>query len=331
LNRPACPSGAFAKELKMKNLMLSAAAILIGVNAMADVKWVTGPFWQTAYVTDFKLELKHSNTEIAGECHDFERYVMDENGVLQLTEADDFQVFNQMSLPSDMSHNQFYLELKLSLSPSLELANLQISNPELKSLTDGKARSDIIPGFTQNPTLVNLSRESLTSPIRIERESKSLRAAGERLGVAASELTFKDRADGKYLVLKSKDIACDLIAGRASLNLKGRATVKISLENQLKVAKHFEEIEKITNNSFQQTTKPAIRAALLGFRLGEFFGRTQDKEQSEAQLLTLLPKLFDLETMNKSNIWTDAFGEKVLNVTGTSSPIDVNIQFIGKP
>jgi hypothetical protein len=315
----------------MKNLLIMIAATFVAAQSIAEVKWVTGPFWQTAYVTEYKLELKNTNTELTSECREFERYVMDANGVLQISDPDDFQVFNQMALPNDMNHPKFYLEMKVALSPSLELADLQFTNPELKALTDEKARTDVIPGFTQNPTLINLVRESLASPLRIERENKSLRAAGERLGVAPSELSFKDRADGKYLVLKSKDIACDLILGRASLNLKARATVKISLENQLKVAKHFEEMEKITNKSFQQSSKASVRAALIGYRMGEYFGRTQNQDQTEAQLLAVIPILFDLETMNKSTIWTDAFGEKVLSVSGTSSLVDVNVQFVGKP
>ncbi len=318
----------------MKNLVMTAAALIIAAHANAETKWVSTPFWQTAYVTDYKLDLKviadRNNASLAEDCRDFDRRILDESSPVHITDRSDFQLWNEMNMTSDLDHLGFYLELKVLIGPSMELANLAFSNPELKTLTDEKARTDVVEHYTQNPNSIVLKPESFSSPMRIERDNKSLRAAGERFGIAPGPITMADRADGKYLVLNSKEIACDLLAGRLNFNIKGKAAVRISGDSYRPIMNHYQKIEEISNRALQQSSKPAVRAALLGFKLGQHFSQTQSQEQAETQLLALLPKIFDLETMNRSNIWSNGVSGPVLDVNFISPVVDVNVQLVGK-
>jgi hypothetical protein len=297
--------------------------------AMAAVSWVQTPFWQTVFETNYSIALQNTNTEIAGECRDFQKWTYDDQGVLKVTDASAFQGYNRLGLPSDMIHSDFYLEMKLGIAPNLILADLSASSPNLATAAQEKAKTDVLPGYTQAPAQIALAPESFQLPLRIEKQPQSLSAAGEKLGVLPGALKIISHTDGYYLVLTSKDIACDLLSHHADLAQKAKASVKIALNKVVELGNFYDKIQDISTAALDKSSSPQIRAALLGFRLGGFLSQSGTPEKVESQLLQILTQFFEIENMSPNKNWSDAFGKKILDVPGMSPNVDINIQILG--
>ncbi len=311
----------------MKKLVL-ACSILMTAPAFAGVSWVQTPFWQTAYPTDYVARLENTNTELAAECRDFENTVFKKGGDQY---ADIFSTFDQLSLPSDMQHRSFYVEMTLALPTSLELENLLITKrgAELKTLTIQKATSDLIPQYTQYPAQVLLQQESLKAQATIGKQPDSLTAVAEKLGVPVGATIFINRGGSYNAVFSSKAAACDVLNGRASLQLNARVAIKIAFDSQRVIESFYTDVEKIATAAMAKTKSAPARAALLGFRLGEFLSKRSPSDVAEMQMLGLITQFFDIESMTPNKNWTDGVGGKVLSVTGTAYDQSATLKIVG--
>ncbi len=310
-------------------LMISSllAGPLYAASAQVSVSWVQTPFWQTAFHADQVLNLQAGPPELNEECKDFERYVWNANGTVAITDAVDYQSFNQMPLPSDMVNTKFMVEFKLNLPLNNVLSE---SDADLKPELDAKSKSDLLPDFTQSPGQLLLKPESLRSTsIRPQRQIKSLLAVADKLAIQNPAPVFVEHVDGIYLKVSNKDLACDLLTKRASLSLKAKGEVKITLQNQLNLQKHYAEVERISLETLKQFKNPRQRAALLGYRLGGQFSQSFSREKAETVLLQTMDLLFDWENLEPSPVWNNAFDKKALNISGTSPQVDLNLQVLG--
>ena len=123
-----------------------------------------------------------------------------------------------------------------------------------------------------------------------------------------------------------------MLQGKATLKLAAQAQVKITLESQISLQTGYSEIEKTALGLMSKSKNPKVRAAIFGFRMGELLehDKTIQTEQLENRMLALFEQLFDTESMLPSPVWQDGINQKTLSVSGTSAPVDVFIEILGK-
>ncbi len=308
------------------------ASLLFAVNSFAELKWARGPFWKTMYDNSFLLQLESLSAEINDECIYFENIVQDANGTLFDIESVDFIDIDSLALPSDVVHQNFQLDFKLLVPVNLTVASELQNRSDIFSLVKAETALDILPSYTQLPTEIRLLDQTFLSIPQIQKQSSSLVAVADRLAVTIKTPQFIRSGANIFLRVNSKALACDLLNGRASLKMAALALVKITLDSQIKLQTEYSDVENIAVSLMAKSKNPRIRAALFGFRMGELLvgKNTGDTAQMENRMLALLDKLFDSDKMSPSFVWEDGINQKTLSISGTSAPVDVQLEIHAK-
>jgi hypothetical protein len=292
----------------MKTAIFSITSLLALTPAFAGVSWVKTSFWQAPYSDNQSLKIQNFPKELQDECKHFDSIAWNSKGVVQIWKPDQIQTFRTMPLESDMSET-FKVELPLSAEPQADLSGY----------VNETAKSDIFTNFTQNSSQIVLRPESLGQVV-ITNDAKSLSAISEKFNLSPMPARVILNGNDLYLHLEGKDLACDLLAKRAKLSVQAKVQVKIPLENQLTIQKQNAEIEKISDEVLAKAKTPKVRAALLGFYLGQHFAKAND-HNTEAQIVQMLSQFYRDDSLDAITNWS---------VTGTSNITDQTLLIDGE-
>lgn len=306
--------------------------MLLFVNsASAELKWVRGPFWKTVYENNFSLQMTHSNNELNDECSYFENLVRDTDGNLTDIDNETFKMIDSMTLPGDMVNHTFQHDFKVVIPSSLAVATDLQNVPVISSLVKTEAALDVLPDYTQLPAEIRLLDQSFSNTPLLKKEANGLSKLAEKLFVNLKNPKFVRAGSNLFLRVTSKAHACDLLSGKLTLKLMAQAQVKITLDSQVDLQTGYSKIEKASIDLMTKSKNPKVRAALFGFRMGGLLEseNKHDSTQIENRMLALLEQLFDADSMNPSSVWQDGFNQKTLSVSGTSAPVDVQVEIRG--
>lgn len=309
--------------MKTTSLIFS---LLLTNSANAGLNWVRGTFWQTVYENELHLAVTGVSSELKEECRYFENLAADPSNSSYL-EKSDFEDLDKGTLPSDMLNPQFVMDFQIEIKPDLiSLQNLSKRTDVVGFINSGKA-SDILPNYTQLPEEMRLVRSAFQGPAQTSVAAMSLTAIGTKLGVAKSFPEIKTDGKRHFLRMRSKSLACDFISNRLKLSVQSQAEVKIALESQITNQKYYDTVEEISEGVIKQSKSSQIRAALFGFKLAKSLlaEENTNSEIIEKRMVDTLKLVFNVEQMEKSNVWTSGISKSVLSVSGTSTPVSVTV------
>lgn len=309
----------------MKKLLLI-SSLLMPTTAFANVAWFKGPFWQTAYRTNYSTKIQNENKEISERCAYLETTFLEKHTGISETEVRAFRDFNSLPLHQDMT-TSLRAEIKTTIPGSMVLEDL--TNSDLKPLIEQRAKSDVLPSYTQKPAVVVLRDDGYSGPVRVKYAQRSLLAAGKKLGVPSKDVKLTQRNDAFVVSFSSWDVMCDVLSNRASLEIELGADVKIDLQGERNLTNVYTKVEEISLGIVAKTASPKARAALLGFHVGSFLANNTENQDPDAQMLELLNLLFDEKNMVPSGVWTEAFGKKMLVISGVAANQKVLMEIKG--
>ncbi len=305
--------------------------LIISISAtplFAGVAWVQTPFWQAPYENSQTLNTAKPTNELVEECKYFESKVWDKNGNNKILDPSDFEMLNTMALPSDMTNQFFYTELKTDVTNNLVIGDHLETNTNIVKMVVENEKSDSLPFYSQVPSQIQIDPKSLSNiATTIEKQEKSLIAMNEQLSLPKRTAVLMQKGGSFFVVFRSKDIICDLLAHRANIKIKAKAQIKIILDNQIKLQNTYSELQSLSQSIMDRSKSQRVRAALIGYKIGGFFENRQTlpKERVENHILQFMNQFFDLETMEPNKNWKEAFGKKILDVDGISQSVDVNL------
>jgi hypothetical protein len=275
--------------------------LLMGLSCMADVSfagtkmgWATTPFWTGPITTEIDVELVSVfPKDLKEQCKDFRIKLVDEGKYLTYQDFDRWRKYNP-DLNSDLPFKAYF-----KINNNKILNNLTINDS-----------GDNLPFYIQNQTeqVFNLASIDLQKESR-KVSASSLTQFGAKLDSANSISTTFSLTNYKYqqaIQVDGKDLACDLLEKKAGFLTSVSSNVDLTVESKNKIQEFYldkvtPEINSVLNTNFNQ----ALKAALIGFRVGKVLeseqGNLEDKSH-ENTLKKLFTNLFN-EKLERTNNW----------------------------
>jgi hypothetical protein len=314
----------------MKNigLFLLSLILLYSPDLIAnEIGWVKGLIWDAPVILTANLKVDTSNIDLKSTCDSFEilnsRYAeMPLQYRKQMFEAERSRATAQQ-FPS----TSYSVEIKIEIPANGSiLANTD--RDILKALSSSQGETDDRVQYTQMPADEVLDTKSLSLK-NVKSAPGALTGLAQAFGSSVSPVTFSTSLGELRATIYGKDLACDLVRGRAILLVNSRASAILNQTQILSLRALMGEISSISNDVLSRFARPKQRAALLGFRLGGLYANIPDISQSRAEsaMLNALATYFTPSKLDFNSLWqpkgfSPNTGRK-LSISGISNPFEV--------
>jgi hypothetical protein len=304
----------------------SASVLGAPLAVRAETGWAQAKLWQTPVVTTLALGLGDGTEELKAECANFEK--LNQKFAKLNSKKHHKKMFEEQRKQRLKSSNPgagFAADLALEWPANGEV--LQISDREaLKRQAEETARNDKRPYQTLAADWQFIDSASLQASSVPSLDGSLVQTATE-LGLEPSAVSFVEKQGGVQVVVSGKDLACDLIQGRAQLVVSARSYAQLSLERQVKMKSFFAAISDAANAALVTGTKARHRAGLLGYRLGRYFEGVANltPERSDAAIVATMDAFFDPQSLDRNGLWTSVGSEKTLVPSAVSDAFEVKV------
>jgi hypothetical protein len=286
-----------------------------------EVKTVKTPFWQAPQITKLDFELSPVESELNTECVRFHRLMFTSTGEPFPQSVERFVRFRSTPLISaPMGVSQFESHFTV-LQPEKLFRQVETFYRDQKVVLpfyyQEKAYTDVYLGY------------GLDAKVKVINEERSIYKIAQQIGAPETEMQMLSSHEGPSIKILGKDIACDLILGHITLEVKSPATVQLLTENANKMEEFYRHrITKSVNKAVAKKTTSPMR---LGARLGGFFGedllnelgnKFEDRIEVIEELLDLL---FVPGTVKPSSNLADFGGKYLVNFSYTADAADVSV------
>lgn len=310
---------------KIFNTFLVTSLLITGAYASDELQWVASPFWKAPFVKNTDLKLQLTNTELQNACYYYGKMVSDSRSSLTPWQAAKVDRFRKMLLPNSRLEASTFevfftpettlLELKSKVEPDLDHEDLSY------------------PYYLQTESITGaslLNARNIILKISPESQARSYVTYSRSLGLDDSKISVIQNENGlAEIKIDGRDAACDLLEGRASLQIQVPSIVKILPAKMQNLEEFYhQKITPIiiqTNDSKQALS---LRAALLGHRLGSAIDeefRSLTTIENEKALIFIMEKIFNLKSLELNNVVIEVNKKKVIDL---KSYIDGNITTI---
>lgn len=296
----------------MKNISLIIPVLMLTGGAQASPAWVKTPFWKAPAVHQVRVKIVNQEKGLAEVCRQYGEQVLSAPGKT-LLEKEQVEYFRTEEI--DIRRG---LSFKARFRMDVEATNA-ILNRETEALNariPAEKGKDALPYYTNETAQIVPSLQA-TSAVRVEGSDLSLTQVSASVGLGPAKVRVL--GDGAQAVIEvlGKDLACDLLEGRARIQFESLGKVAISLEDQVKSNELYKKFEDLTKEVFGKKRTPTGRAALMGFRLSEVLAPLRlDRSTEEIVIGSLVETFFD-DKMERNRVWTSFSGEHRLSIPGS--------------
>lgn len=284
----------------MKLTILGIVTFLVIINgAFAETEWVTTSFWRAPKKST--VEVKLIPVDLSGlknKCREFEKRLSYESTPYEKAIFDKFRKTDNLS--DDGSFKAIFL---IQTQP---FKNSVVSSLDLEKL----------PFFTQSSSVQSLIFSQRDSFSTVAAEESYVSIARE-LGLEESEVNVFGYKHQDALLITAKDVACDLLNGKAYFTSTVSTVVSLVDESEKALMSfYFDQIQPKLNEVMGKSKETnTVKAALLGFKLGKII---EDKAQNNAddkevvtQLGNVMNLLFQVNSLeNSKNVNNSPDGKK---------------------
>lgn len=302
---------------KIRGLMKKLTTIIslfASAPAFAGALWAQTPFWQAPVNSSYKLKLLNTNAELNEDCQYFKKNIWSNSGKLLVRTADEFQINNKLSLPSDYLNKNFQVDFRLDIGTD---GILSPNFDGVDELVQKAKENDKLPYYTQKSTaIIPLLADKKWNDVIYSKNVGSMTEVAEQFKVKyADPILFQN--NGYFLRVFDKALACDLLSQSVSIKTKINSVVKISLNEQMKMSQFYSSIDQESFHIVTMNKKPYIKAALLGYKIGDLYQKNISSNKTEDFLTEFIAKFFQEDTLEPNDKWKNSFDTKILDVTGS--------------
>lgn len=285
------------------------------VGAALTARQLENEFWavmpgQSFLQKPLAMTLSSPDVRLASDCREYEL------AVAEVTSADELKWRRSQPLPGDMK-NSYEVSFKVAPLPAIQMEAVekvsgQILTPHL-----------VLEHFPQAPKV----KPELT-------DAAWLMLASEQFQLPSPSLQLRQGGHNWWLDIRERDLACDLLAGRARIRMSANGNISLSADDILKLNRFFNPIEEKTQSILLDTdTSPGEQAAELGLFYGEMCERMRPASEVTGCIRNLFAVLFEAGSLQHSSAW-QKLGEEVVIVVPKSiavSEIQLTISTVDAP
>lgn len=303
-------------KMTLKNVSVVLLITLSSSFGFAKTTWVKSLFWEAPQATEINVQVKSVDAQLLDDCKNLKKTIFAADGTLNFDRperVDDIRKYPfEDSMDNDFSTTFIFQD---SIQQIVDVAGSS------EALT--KTHESYLPYAVQ--TKAETAAESLTA-FKVSALPGSFSDVTQKLGLKTLPIVSVLYKGQQALKISGRDLACDLLQGKATIEAKASSTVKIPIDNQIQLMNYYKEIEAKVLQVRNLPDSDTIKAARLGFRLGQFF--TTDKP-AERFIAGVMGVLFQKNSFELSSAWTSFNGEPSIQVIGAVKGEPMTVQ-IGK-
>ena len=298
------------KDTTMKTLLIAASLILPLSTVSANSKWAQGPFWMAPQESEFTRGLTLVESELIKSCESYKTiYETYKNDPADERLAEKIERFRKMALPLPMQN---------SFKARFAINDVDFNSMSIEGFTDKEGIvSDTekapLPYFYQlkSFTTVNLGD---ASEFAIEVTSDSFVNFSRKLLLEDAGLNLKkDRIGKVVLEVEGRDLACDLLQGRAQVMTKLPSVVQLPTDASKFLETFYNgKLAPIIDKTLSASDSLTQKALKLGYRLGVQLDESVDGNSTEKYLLNLVNLLFKPKSLDLSEHMSVVQNKKVI-------------------
>lgn len=173
--------------------------------------------------------------------------------------------------------------------------------------------SHSIPFSGSNVSLITINPQSTTKyPLSFESTMNSLTQVSLDYGLAPAEIQIIANSRPMRFLIKQKDLACDLINRKVSI--EGAVLMNVAHQDEANLAMskfYFNDLLPSLQDAFAVTENLRMRSIFLGRHLGRMIDRQDwiDERDAETVLMALIDSFFDVEMKVKHPLTETSDGE----------------------
>jgi hypothetical protein len=270
--------------------------------AASNVSWAGTNLWQAPVVTDLDASIIFGDNDtdtalLKAVCDDFESLNARSAGLPVSYRKQMFEDERKKAPDSQFPRTSFSVELRTSLPGSGSLLDRSTQQFLANAFQARNLSAERALFFQSTDALLSdLGDGSLVST---ESQAGSLTEAASSLGLQVIAPELLTKPTGTTLLLRSKDLACDLLRGRATIVWSAPAYARISQASQVTLKSFYARVNQIAAEVLARFKRPFQRAAMLGFRLSGAYANIPgvSEGQAESSMLATLDALFDPTTV----------------------------------
>lgn len=298
--------------MKTLKLLFFVSAISFAIPALAGVAWAKTKFWQVPYETGLTLKIKAADAKLPQLCKEYTELVKDADK----SDLSSEEISYMRSQPARAFEKDFWTSFVLNSEASQVL--LAQSIDKVNSESTQNPQEEIAFGYTQKNAELVPQLTSYTNLAIVDR-ADSLLSISRSVGLKPLGISIVGSGSQLIIKVSGKDSACDLLSGKANLNLNASAIVKISLEEQTRIDSFYKKIESVSKEVFAKSNSTKLRSALFGFKMADVLTLEKVGYEAGAQYIHYLVENFFDSDMNRNEVWRTFNNEWHLSVDGNTS------------
>lgn len=278
------------------------------VQSLGAIISVGTAFWQSKVENTQVLKIQPTKS-INETCDELYSTTYSESGKL-LIDKEGMEVLRRLN---DNMSQVFTAQFNINniSSQNLIQKNILASNELIKLETNP------LPMYFQQLTEINPLVGQPTTEIVVQADDGSLTAASISLGLNVLPIRVIGHGLQTQITVTGKDVACDILSGRARLKFTAPAIARISLEKQIEVSNIYDSVKSVYMKAAQIKKSVTGKAAIFGFSLVDVLEKLQINNETQLKMIGNITEKFFTEKMEPNSNWTQGFGNKlILDVNG---------------
>jgi hypothetical protein len=299
--------------MKTQTIILSLCFSLSTFADDTNTSWGRTNFWQAPQVKAMKVKMLSADKELERNCTSYKSLVASALRASAPVAARSIAMYRTTPLSTDARYKGKFLVSGLRGFYRIAV------NSAIDSST-----IDVTKDFMPNYTIANSTTEALLTSVKdlkIDAVAGSLTDISRKLGLPDVAVSLSQQGPDMFLVIEGRDMACDLLENKLVIKSPAKAEVSISQEDYINLNELYQnQIAPEMTQVLNLKEGDALKAARLGFRLGNIFERNQNSVKPEAvekQIKGFMEKSFKESSLEVRPEMISRDGNKVnFNLSG---------------
>lgn len=285
--------------------------LILGANAKAETGWIATPFWTAPKSEKIELKLEAENMELLKkQCKELSDRLSYESLPLESKTFDRLRSRDSFS-NTGMFKSVFYiLNSPISLSTTEDIQTTKL------------------PFYLQKNSLQQVVLDNTVKFSAMSTQG-SYGAIAKSLGLSDTTAQFTKYRYRDAIEITGKDLACDLINQKAFLKSNVNSVVWIDGQNKNELEDlYINKVRTDINDAFNtEKNSPALKAAILGFKLGKTLSELNSSNNVEDELKNVFNLFFKGNLENTKYLIESQGSKEVLLPTSGQALVELNCKF----
>ena len=304
---------------QIRSILLAAFLIkVVAGNSLAAEVNTRSIFWKTPPVNKINAIIVSADEDLPKVCEKYTSTILAPDGKTYL-DAKSLDVLRRRS--GGMWSSTFRTTFVLDQQATEDL--VEVKRRRVNSSAVRNHEQDPLPFYNQQIAEINPNFISF-GEVEVQQMNGSLTRISQSLDLPILPIRVQGSGSNTQIIVEGKDSACDLLSGSMSIHYNSSATVRIDLDEQVKMMDFYSKVTQASSKANSAGNSPLTKAVALGYKLSPALKSIESSSEDSLRWLTNIVNQFFDQDMNANSIWQRDRNRSYLVIHGAKSvPVEI--------